>query len=193
VVASLRTERLVLRRFTPDDLDALVQLDADPAVMRYITGGRPTSREQLRDEVLPAWLGGYERGDGWGFWAAEERTSGAFLGWFHLRPGPDDPGDEPELGYRLVQRVWGQGLATEGARALIDEAFLRLGARRVYATTMSVNAGSQRVMQKAGMRFVRHFQADWPESIPGDEHGDVEFAITRAEWEAAADERSGPS
>jgi RimJ/RimL family protein N-acetyltransferase len=142
---------------------------------------------------VPAWLAAYGRGDGWGFWAADERTRSAFVGWFHLRPGPVDPRDEPELGYRLVRQVWGQGLATEGARALIDVAFRELGARRVYATTMSINAGSRRVMEKVGMRFVRHFHADWPESIPGDEHGDVEFAITRAAWEAAAGDRVDPS
>src|SRR5215211_3183743 len=76
----LETERLVLRRFSDADLDLLVELDGDPEVMRYITGGRPTSREELRDEVLPAFLGYYRRFPGYGFWAAVERTGGQFLG-----------------------------------------------------------------------------------------------------------------
>lgn len=180
----LRTERLVLRRFTPDDLDAIEALDADPEVMRYINGGRPTPREELRDDVLPFWLDYYRRGDAWGFWAAIDRVNSGFLGWFHLRPGRHDPPDEPELGYRLHRESWGAGLATEGSRALIDKAFSELGAGRVHAATMAVNIGSRRVMEKAGMRFVRLFHADWPERIPGDEHGDVEYAITRAEWDA---------
>ena len=50
----LETERLVLRRFTEDDVDELVALDGDPEVMRYVTGGRPTSREEIETEVLPA-------------------------------------------------------------------------------------------------------------------------------------------
>ncbi|MFD0598013.1 GNAT family N-acetyltransferase [Catellatospora coxensis] len=50
----LETARLILRRFTADDVDALYDLDADPAVTRYINGGRPTPREQVRDELLPA-------------------------------------------------------------------------------------------------------------------------------------------
>src|SRR4029453_8224673 len=72
----LETERLVLRRFTDADLELLVELDGDPEVMRYITGGRPTSREELRDEVLPAFLRYYQRFPGYGFWAAGEKEGG---------------------------------------------------------------------------------------------------------------------
>ena len=133
---------------------------------------------------LDWWCGYPERSPGYGFWAAIERTTGEFVGWFHLRPGSDDAPDEPELGYRLHRRFWGRGLATEGSRALVDTAFLDRGARRVHASTMAVNAGSRRVMEKSGLRFVRTFHADWPVRITGDEEGDVEYAITRAEWEA---------
>lgn len=181
----LETPRLVLRRFTPDDLDALVALDGDPVVMRYINGGRETPRDEMRDDYLPFWLAYYERGDVWGFWAVIDKATGRFLGWFHLRPLQSDPPDEPELGYRLVSEVWGQGYGTEGSRALIDKAFAELGARRVHASTMKVNNGSWRVMEKAGMRLVRLSHGEWPERIPGDEEGDVEYAITREEWEAA--------
>ena len=114
-----------------------------------------------------------------------EKATGDFLGWFHLRPSPDHPvADEPELGYRLRRASWGQGYATEGSRALIDRAFAELGASRVFAETMAVNTASRRVMEKTGLRLVRTFHADWPVRIPGDEHGDVEYAITRDEWEA---------
>jgi RimJ/RimL family protein N-acetyltransferase len=181
----LETDRLVLRQLTMDDLDDIEALDADPDVMRYINGGRPTPREELRTDYLPFWLAYYERGDAWGFWAAIDRERGDFLGWFHLRPLATDPPDEPELGYRLTRAAWGRGLATEGSRALIDAAFERHGARRVHASTMKVNEGSWRVMEKAGMRFVRLFFGEWPERIPGDEEGDVEYAITREEWETA--------
>lgn len=181
----LETERLVLRRFTPADVDLVTALDADPAVMRYINGGRPTPRDEVRDDYLPAWMAYDARGDGYGFWAAIEKATGAFLGWFHLRPQPDDPPDEPELGYRLVASAWGRGYATEGSRALIRTAFAELGARRVYATTMVVNEASWRVMEKAGLRRVRVFHQPWPDRIEGEEHGDVEYALTRGEWEAA--------
>jgi RimJ/RimL family protein N-acetyltransferase len=181
----LETERLVLRRFTPDDVDLVTALDADPAVMRYINGGRPTPRDEVRDDYLPFWLAYYDRGDRYGFWAAMERDTGGFLGWFHLRPRREDPDDEPELGYRLLASAWGRGFATEGSRALIRKAFEELGARRVYATTMAVNTGSWRVMEKAGLRRIRVFHEPWPDRIEGEEHGDVEYALTRDEWEAA--------
>lgn len=181
----LETPRLILRRLTMDDLDEIEALDADPEVMRYITGGIPTPRDELRDDYIPSWLEYYERGDAWGFWATIERESGRFLGWFHLRPNEQDAPDEPELGYRLIRDAWGRGLATEGSSALIDKAFAELGARRVYATTMAVNTGSRRVMEKAGMRFVRLFRLDWPFRIEGEEEGDVEYAITREDWLAA--------
>jgi RimJ/RimL family protein N-acetyltransferase len=183
----LETERLTLRRFTPDDVDLIAALDADPRVMRYITGGRPTPRDEIRDDYLPFWLVYYERGDRWGFWAAVERCTGEFLGWFHLRPQRGDPDDEPELGYRLIASAWGFGYATEGSRALIRRAFDELGARRVYATTMVANVGSWRVMEKAGLRRVRVFHQPWPDRIEGEELGDVEYALTRTEWEATRD------
>lgn len=180
----LETERLVLRRFTAEDVDLLVALDADPAVVHYVTGGAPTPREEVEREWPPAFLAAYERGDGYGFWAAEEKPSRAFVGWFHLRPGEGAPRDEPELGYRLVRSAWGRGLAPEGARALVDHAFAALGARRVVAECMAVHTASRRVMEKAGLRFVRVFHKDWPVHIDGDEDGDVEYALTLEEWRA---------
>lgn len=179
----LVTERMVLRRFTVDDVDLLVALDGDPEVMHFITGGAATSRQEIQEEVLPAWLAWYDRSTHLGFWAAEDRETGRFLGWFHLRPGQGRPDDEPELGYRLRREAWGRGLATEASRELVDDAFANHGASRVVAETMVVNGASRRVMEKVGMRLVRTFHADWPHPIPGDEHGDVEYAITRAEWE----------
>ena len=179
----LETERLILRRFTMDDIDHLVALDGEPEVMRFINGGRPTPRHEIETDVLPWWLGYYERSERYGFWAAIEKASGEFLGWFHFRPREDDPPDEPELGYRLRRSAWGKGYGTEGSRALINKGFADIGVQRVVASTMAVNIASRRVMEKSGLRLVRAFHQEWPESIPGDEHGDVEYALTRDEWE----------
>lgn len=181
----LETERLVLRRFTADDVDALFELDSDPAVRRWVEDGEPVSRADIADVTIPAFLSYYERFEGYGFWAAVEKASGRFVGWFHFRPRPDDDPLGPELGYRLHPWAWGKGYGTEGSQALIDKGFSELGVERVYAETMAVNVASRRVMEKSGMRVVRTFHADWPVRIPGDEHGDVEYAITRDEWAAA--------
>jgi RimJ/RimL family protein N-acetyltransferase len=183
----LETERLVLRRFTNDDVDNLVELDSDPQVMRFINGGRPTPRDEIENEVLPAFLGYYERSAGYGFWAAVERSTGRFVGWFHFRPAEGALPREVELGYRLRRSAWGKGYATEGSRALIDKGFAELGVQRVVAFTMVVNVASRRVMEKAGLRFVRIFHQPWPDSIEGEEEGDVEYALLRSEWEQALD------
>ncbi|GAA2886763.1 GNAT family N-acetyltransferase [Streptosporangium fragile] len=186
----LETDRLVLRRVTEADVDNLVELDGDPEVTRYLTGGGPTPREVVRDEVIPGWLPFYERYEGYGYWVAVEKTSGEFLGWFLFRPNPEGrrsdgtPREGVELGYRLRRAAWGKGYATEGSRALIRKGFTELGVERVYAETMTVNTASRRVMEKAGLRYVRTFHDDWPELIPGAEHGEVEYALTKTEWEA---------
>jgi RimJ/RimL family protein N-acetyltransferase len=148
----LETQRLVLRQFTEADADNLVSLDADPDVMRFVTGGVPTSRDQIENEFLPAFLGYYQRYEGFGFWAAVEKATGEFLGWFHLRPGPDAVPGEVDLGYRLRKAAWGKGYATEGSRALIAKGFTELGVQRVVAQAMAVKPASRRVMEKAGIQ-----------------------------------------
>lgn len=179
----LETERLVLRRFTMADADDLVNLDADPDVMRYITGGVPTSRDEIETEVLPAFLDYYQRYEGFGFWAAVEKATGEFLGWFHFRPVRDAGPGEVDLGYRLRKSAWGKGYATEGSRALIDKGFTEFGVQRVIAEAMVINAASRRVMEKAGLKLVRTFHQPWPHPIEGDQFGDVEYALDRAAWQ----------
>jgi len=187
----LETERLILRRFTSADVDNLYRLDGDPEVMRFLTGGQGTPREEIENDILPAFLSYYSRFEGYGFWAAIERTTGDFIGWFHFRPLPGRPLDEPELGYRLRREAWGKGYGTEGSRALIQKGFVDLGVQRVVASTYQDNLASRRVMEKVGMSLVRtyrlspkelleQFGITSPELFDGD---DVEYAISKAEWE----------
>jgi RimJ/RimL family protein N-acetyltransferase len=179
----LESERLVLRQFTEADVDNLFDLDHDPDVMRFVTGGKPTPRDEIKNDILPAFLAYYERYAGCGFWAAIEKCSGDFVGWFHFRPHDGGGSDNVELGYRLCKSAWGKGYATEGSRALISKGFTEFGVQRVFAETMSVNIASRRVMEKSGMTLVRTFHAEWPVSIEGDEHGDVEYALRKMDWE----------
>ncbi|MBA2344499.1 MAG: GNAT family N-acetyltransferase [Rubrobacter sp.] len=186
----LETERLILRRFPEEDMDNHFELDSDPEVMRYLTGGKQTPRAVIRDEVLPGFLRDYERFDGLGTWAVVEKSTGDFLGWFGLRPSKDDRG-EVELGHRLRRSAWGKGYATEGSRTLIQKGFTELDVQRVFAQTMAVNLSSRRVMEKSGLTFVRTFHLEWDEPVAGAGHGEVEYALTRADWERRKEHRTG--
>lgn len=177
----LETDRLVLRAFTEDDVDNLYELNGDRDVMWFLSGGEPTPREEVRTRIIPFFLGFYERRDGLGFWAAQTREAGDFLGWFHLRPAEDDSVD---LGYRLRKAAWNKGYATEGSRALLRKCFTDLGVHRVVAHTMAVNRPSRRVLEKCGLAFVRSYHSDDLPDIPGAEEGWVEYALTREEWQA---------
>ena len=178
----VETERLFLRRFTADDADPLIELDSDPAVMRYLTGGEPTPPEEIRERILPRILAGLEKWEyKFGMLAAHEKDGGAFIGWFILRPGAEGPLDEVELGYRLRRAAWGKGYATEGSRALLRKAFAELGVTRVWAETMFVNRGSRNVMEKLGMRHVATYFPEL-EPIDGSEHGEVRYELTADEW-----------
>ena len=184
----LETPRLAIRQFTEDDVDNLFELNSDPAVMRYLTGGKPTPLEEIRDRIIPFHLAGYDRHDRLGTWAAESVATGEFLGWFHLRPGPGGDVANVELGYRLRRSAWHKGYATEGSRALVALGFADLGAERVYGHTMTVNTASRHVMEKCGLALVRTFPYEGTDLIEGAEHGEVEYALTRPEWES----RAGP-
>jgi RimJ/RimL family protein N-acetyltransferase len=187
----LETERLLLRRLTEADVDNLFDLDNDPEVMRFVNGGTPTPRDVIERDLLPRFLRYYERFAGYGFWAAIEKATGEFLGWFHFRPPEGASPDEVELGYRLRKAAWGQGYGTEASRALIRKGFTELGVRRVVASTYADNLASRRVMEKAGLTLVRTYRvtaADLlalygitsPELFDGD---DVEYALDKADWE----------
>ena len=172
----LETDRLVLRPFIEADVDLLVALHNDPEVMRFLTGGKPMPHREVEREYR-------ERFAGHGYWVAVEKATGEFLGWFAFRPAEGrDPG-EVELGYRLRKAAWGKGYATEGARALICKGFAELGVRRVRAKTMAVNLASRQVMGKAGLTLARVFHPAWEDPLPRSEHGEVEYALARVDWE----------
>ena len=152
----LETERILLRQFTLHDIDNLLALDSDVEVRRYLDMPAPPTRESIAEHTLPRFMAYYTQYAGYGFWAAIEKTSHAFLGWFHFRPAVEDP-EEIELGYRLQRLAWGKGYATEGSQALIRKGFLELGVRRVVATALAANSASIRVMEKAGLTLEKRY------------------------------------
>lgn len=166
-------------------MESLVELDSDPEVMRCISFGEPTPREVYERELMPYLLAMCEMSPLTGYWAAETRDQGVFVGWAHLRPDRIDPGPQ-ELGYRLRRAAWGRGYATELGRALVDHGFLRVAAGTITARALSANAPSRRVMEKCGLSYESDFL--WPESVlPGRteaERAGVKYSLTRRQWSA---------
>jgi RimJ/RimL family protein N-acetyltransferase len=165
----LETLRLELRAFVPGDFDDMHRLDSDPRVMKYIADGRPAAREAIAQRLArfiryPALYPDL------GVWRASRRDTGAFIGWFALNYAGKST--DIEVGYRLVPQAWGQGYATEGARALVDYGFDDLDLDRIIGLTHPGNRASQRVLMKAGLadigwgryydRRLRLFAADNP-------------------------------
>ena len=197
----LETKRLILRRFTTDDAGHLFDLDSDPEVMRFLNGGNPTPWAVIEADILPRFIQYHERFPGFGFWAAIDRATGGFLGWFSLRPLDGADPSEASLGFRLRQETWNQGYATEGARALIRLAFARLGVHRVTATTYQDNLASRRVMEKAGMTLHRTYRMNVADLGCADtyhlasedlwEGDDVEYSLQKSDWELQERELNG--
>jgi len=188
----LTTKRLILRRFTAADAEHLFELDNDSEVMRYINGGTPTSLEIIEQKILPVFLRYDDRFPGFGFWAAIEKNSHEFLGWFVFRSAGENP-QEVEIGYRFHKRAWGLGYATEGARALIDKGFREGGATCVTGTTYEENQSSRRVLEKLGMKFRRSFRITSQDFVKMDtshttsaevwDGDDLEYSLEKTEWE----------
>ena len=182
--ATLRTQRLELVPLSDEHLEYEVELDADPQVMRYLSGrGRSRAEvEALHRERLDA----AQPVDGLGFWAGFADRQ--FVGWWILEPagGPDQearPGDAV-LGYRLLRRFWRRGYGSEGARELVRHGFDELGLQRIVAQTMAVNAASRATMAAAGLSPHRAFvsEVEWDDVVDGAEHGEVEYVLTRGQW-----------
>jgi RimJ/RimL family protein N-acetyltransferase len=189
----LTTARLVLREFDESDLEHLVELDSDPSVMGYISGGVPTPGELIRNEVLPRFLQSYGPHDGFGIWAVLKKSGGGFVGRASLELAAHSTGREARLGYRLLKSHWSKGYATEISLALIRTGFVDLGLDRILASTYEHNVASRRVMEKSGMTLVKRYRPTVEElaehassSVAASEvwEGDeVEYAVDRSEWE----------
>jgi RimJ/RimL family protein N-acetyltransferase len=170
----IETERLVLRRLSMDDVDALAETYRDPDVRRYFPEG-PLDGEETREEV--AWvIEVYYGRFGFGLWATILKDTGALIGrcgllpWTavpepgggltiqHVAERPPEPDGswlEVELAYLLAKPYWGRGLATEAARAIVGYAFERLHLQRLICLFDPENGASRRVAEKVGMTFER--------------------------------------
>lgn len=180
---TLTTDRIRLVPMSTEHLPLLVELDADPEVLRFILG-----RARTEDEVLDHWgpvcADSAADGFGLGWWVGFRHDTDDFLGWWDLSPGDaaPEPPTRAEAGWRLARRHWRHGYATEGAVALIDHGFRSVGLDAIWAETMAVNQPSRGVMTKLGMRHVRTDHRVWDDPLPGSEQGEVVYEITREQW-----------
>jgi RimJ/RimL family protein N-acetyltransferase len=156
----IATDRLVLRNWRPSDLEPWAALNADPAVMEHFPA-------LLTADEAAAMLAAHQAlitDRGWGLWAVERRSDGAFLGFTGLMPlresNPLAPG--VEIGWRFARHAWGAGYASEAARAALAFGFDRLGLPEIVAFTAAGNLRSQAVMDRIGMARRKALDFDHP-------------------------------
>jgi RimJ/RimL family protein N-acetyltransferase len=144
--ALLTTPRLRLRPRTMADLEACVAMDLDPEVRRFVYSSPPPDPAELRAQLRSHIAGGPAQG---GIWVVERQDAPGFLGWCGLFPLEDS--GLIEIGYRYLRSAWGQGIATEAARAVLDHGYRVLGFDPIVAVTHPGNLASQRVLAKIGL------------------------------------------
>ncbi|AJR06189.1 N-acetyltransferase [Photobacterium gaetbulicola] len=151
MASRLETERLILRQWKREDYPDYARLNADPTVMMYF----PAVLSRQESEAQAARITQLIAENGWGFWAAELKATGQFIGFVGLHRQDELSGipNAPfiEIGWRLAKEYWGKGYAPEAARRALQFAFEQLSAPSIYAFTALPNTPSQRVMDKIGM------------------------------------------
>jgi RimJ/RimL family protein N-acetyltransferase len=152
----LETDRLLLRRLQPGDLDGLYALYCDLEVRKYIPDA-PLTYEEAREE-LEWFLNGHPRHPELGLWATIYKETGAFIGRCGLLPWTIDGQAEVEVAYLLAKEYWGRGLGTEAARAIADYGFEKLHLSRLICLIDQDNQASIKVAGNIGMTFEREGQ-----------------------------------
>jgi RimJ/RimL family protein N-acetyltransferase len=148
-IPTLRTERLLLRAFRADDLDAFAAMCADPDVMRYIGAGDTVDRNAAWRTM--AGFNGHWSLRGFGMWAIERLSDGAFIGRVGLHHPPYWPA--LEAGWVLARDAWGHGYAQEGAAATLAHARQALPVQRLVSYIQPGNERSVRVARALGAVF----------------------------------------
>lgn len=168
----LETDRLVLRRFTLDDAEFIFRLVNDPSWLRFIGDKNVRNLEDARRYLREGPLDMYER-YGFGLYRAEERDSGIAAGMCGLIKRDTLP--DVDVGYAFLPEFRGKGYAFEAASAVLAHGNRVFGLQRILAIVSPDNAGSIRVLEKAGMKFervleikpgdpVKVFARAWPSS-----------------------------
>ena len=151
MAVTLETERLVLRHLVMDDLDELFALYQDPEIRKYFPEG--VLNYQDTKEELEWHMHRHPRHPELGLWATIHKETGKFIGRCGLCPMDIEGKEEIEVAYMLDSQYWGQGLATEAARAILQYGFETVGLSRLISVINPTNIASARVAEKMGMRL----------------------------------------
>jgi RimJ/RimL family protein N-acetyltransferase len=177
----LRTCRLILRQWQKSDREPFALCNGDHEVMEYFPARLSVSESNAFADRAAQGL----TDRGWGLWAAEVVDTGCFAGFVGLNPAGFPARFTPavEIGWRLGRAFWGQGLATEAARAVLDHGFEQLQLGEIVSFTSARNLRSQRVMQKLAMSHDAVDDFDHPNLPPGHElRRHVLYRLTAATW-----------
>lgn len=144
-----RSERLIFRTWSDQDVPAFAAINADRQVMRYFPA--PLSVEETRAMITR--LQEHQAEHGYCFWACEQRSDRQLIGMIGLSRPKMETAFTPcvEIGWRLHPSFWGKGLATEGAQACLDHGWNVLGLDEIVSFTAGINVPSIRVMERIGM------------------------------------------
>lgn len=182
-VVALQTPRLILRRWRDGDREPFARMNRDPAVMEHF----PALLSCEESDALVDRAELHLEQHGFGPWAAELTASGEFIGYIGLFIPGFEAAFTPcvEIGWRLAPERWGIGLATEGARAVVDHAFVHLGLLKIVSFTVPGNLRSRRVMEKLGMTHDPGDDFDHPQISDGHPlRRHVLYRLKRDDWKA---------
>ncbi|OYU56823.1 MAG: GNAT family N-acetyltransferase [Chitinophagaceae bacterium BSSC1] len=172
----IETERFILREILLTDIDGMFELDSDPDVHKYLGNQPVTEKEQLVNVIN--FIRQQYLDNGIGRWAIIDKKTKDFIGWTGLKFVSDLTNNHKnyyDLGYRLIKKYWGKGIASETAIAMLKYAFEHLQAEEVYAMADCNNDGSNKVLKKVGLNCIEKFY------LEGIEHN--WYKIERKEYE----------
>ncbi len=152
------TERFILREILQSDLDGMFELDSDPEVHKYLGNKTISDKNQIAQVIN--FVRQQYIDHGIGRWAIIDKRTNAFMGWTGLKFVTEVTNGHKnyyDLGYRLIRKYWGLGIATETALISLDYAFNTIKIDEVYAAASCENLASNKILQKVGMNFIETF------------------------------------
>lgn len=151
--------RLTFQLMDESHAEDLWQLDQDTEVMRYINGGKISSREDIHEILLPRLFKYRDPEKGWGIWKVILRSDATYLGWILVRPMNFFSGEREdnnlELGWRFFRQHWGSGYGTEATKAIMQALYEQRGITHFSAIADTENVASIHIMKKVGMKFLK--------------------------------------